>query len=235
MSTLIDNLNAVRASVADAAAAAGRTPADVTLLAVSKTFPAEDIAEAYSAGGQRAFGENRVQELEEKAPRLPADIQWHLIGHLQRNKVRAALKYAAWIHSVDSPELFRRIEEIAAETGKSPKLLLEVNISGEESKFGFRPEDAVRLLQTLPSELPAPVVGFMTMAPFGATREELQAVFGGLRELRDKCRTLTGMPLNELSMGMSGDFDTAIACGSTMVRVGTAIFGHRTVKLTEEA
>ncbi|MBO7741038.1 MAG: YggS family pyridoxal phosphate-dependent enzyme, partial [Victivallales bacterium] len=164
MSALIDNLNAVRAQISAAAAAAGRNPEDVFLLAVSKTFPAADIAEAYRDGGQRAFGENWVQELEEKAPQLPEDIQWHLIGHLQRNEVRSAVKYASWIHSVDSPALLHRIQAIAAETGKSPKVLLEVNISGEESKFGFTAEAAAETLTSLKGEMAAPVVGFMTMA-----------------------------------------------------------------------
>ncbi len=227
MSQLVANLTSVRESVAQAAVAAGRSPESVRLLAVSKTFPAADVLEAYSQGGQLCFGENRVQELESKAPVLPTEIEWHLIGHLQNNKVRAALKFASWIHSVDKPELLNRIEKIAAELSVHPKLLLEVNISGEASKFGLRPEEVSQLLAELPADAPAPVVGLMTMAPLDATDAELHQVFGGLRELRDSLEREHKIQLPELSMGMSGDYHIAIAEGATIVRVGTAIFGHR--------
>jgi pyridoxal phosphate enzyme (YggS family) len=226
MSRLTDNLQAVRRRLDAACAAAKRPASAVRLLAVSKTFPAADAGELFAAG-QPCFGENKVQELEAKAPVLPAAIEWHLIGHLQHNKVRAALQYAAWIHSVDSADLLARIERIAAETGAHPKLLLEVNVSGEESKFGLRPEEVLPVLRTLPPDAPAPVVGLMTMAPFNAPPETLHQVFAGLRTLRDQCAAATGLPLPELSMGMSGDFEIAVAEGSTIVRVGTAIFGHR--------
>lgn len=223
---IAESLAAIRSRVASAARQAGRNPSSVKLLAVSKTFPAEAVAEAYAAG-QRCFGENRVQELEAKAPALPTEIEWHQIGHLQANKVRGALKFASWIHAVDSLPLLQRIERLATELDAHPKLLLEVNVSGEESKFGLRPEEVASLLEWLPSDAPAPVVGLMTMAPFDVPEATLHEVFGGLRQLRDRLQQETGHALPELSMGMSGDFEVAIQEGATIVRVGSAIFGTR--------
>ncbi len=223
---IAENLAAIRSRVANAARKAGRNPASVKLLAVSKTFPPEAVAEAYAAG-QNCFGENRVQELECKVPILPKEIEWHQIGHLQANKVRGALKFSSWIHAVDSLALLQRIERLATEMDAHPKLLLEVNVSGEESKFGLRPDEVATLLDWLPENAPAPVVGLMTMAPFDVLEAVLHEVFGGLRQLRDRLQQETGHPLPELSMGMSGDFETAILEGATIVRVGSAIFGHR--------
>lgn len=193
------------------------------LIAVSKTFPAECVQEAYNAG-QRAFGENRVQELNEKAPLLPRDIEWHLIGHLQANKARHALEYASWIHSIDSEALLRRVDRIATEMGKNPRLLLEVNVGREESKFGLMPEEVCGVLQNFPCPR---VCGLMTVAPAEASPEELHRIFAQLRELKEEASRASGLALTELSMGMSGDFEIAIAEGATMVRVGSAIFGHR--------
>ena len=155
------------------------------------------------------------------------EIEWHQIGHLQANKVRGALKFASWIHAVDSLPLLQRIERLANEMNSHPKLLLEVNISGEGSKFGLRPEEVTPLLEWLPANAPAPVVGLMTMAPFDVPEAILHEVFGGLRALRDRLQQETGHSLPELSMGMSGDFEVAIQEGATIVRVGSAIFGHR--------
>ncbi|MBR6471615.1 MAG: YggS family pyridoxal phosphate-dependent enzyme [Victivallales bacterium] len=226
MPQIAENLAAIRERVRAAAVQSGRSPDAVKLLAVSKTFPPGAVAEAYAAG-QGRFGENRVQELAAKAPALPKAIEWHQIGHLQANKVRGALEFASWIHAVDSLSLLRRIERLAAEMAVHPKLLLEVNVSGEESKFGLRPQDVSALLRELPQDAPAPVVGLMTMAPLDAPQELLHAVFGGLRRLRDQVQQEAGRALPELSMGMSGDFEVAIQEGSTIVRVGSAIFGHR--------
>lgn len=222
---IAEQLQEIRNKVKACAEAAGRQPAAVRLLAVSKTFPAEDILTAYGAG-QREFGENRVQEMAEKAPKLPADCVWHLIGHLQQNKARQALEFASWIHAVDSLSLLKRLNLLAAEMGKSPKIMFEVNVSGEESKFGLKPAEVSEVVKAAVGG-PCQPVGLMTMAPLGASPEELKAVFGGLRELRDKVSSEVGIPLPELSMGMSGDFPAAIAEGSTIVRIGTAIFGHR--------
>ncbi len=232
MATLLENYFAVKESVRRAAEDAGRDPAGVRLLAVSKTFPAADIREVYEGAGQVAFGENRVQELKEKAPVLPKEIQWHLIGHLQQNKVRAALEHAQWIHGIDTPKLFFRIQEVAAEMQAAPKLLLEVNVSGEESKFGFPPQSAREFAGTLSAcgTLPAPLVGFMTMAPLDADGDCLKRTFAGLRSLRDAIQDILGTPLPELSMGMSGDYPAAIREGATIVRIGTAIFGHRSCR-----
>ncbi len=224
MDGIAERLQAVRERLDTALVRAGRAPGAARLVAVSKTFPAEAVRDAYSAG-QRAYGENRVQELCAKAPVLPSDIEWHLIGHLQANKVRHALAHAAWIHSIDSLELLRRVLRLAEEDGASPRLLLEVNVSGEESKFGMRPDDVEAVLAAAPSPL---LAGFMTVAPADASERELHQVFAGLRDMRDRMERVTGLALPELSMGMSGDFEIAVAEGATLVRVGSAIFGHRT-------
>ena len=229
MSDIGQGLQSVLGRLEAGLKAAGRPAGAARLIAVSKTFPPECVMEAYGFG-QRAFGENRVQELSEKAPKLPKDIEWHLIGHLQANKVRAALEHASWIHSVDSLSLLQRVERIAAELGVTPKVLLEVNVSGEESKSGLRPQDVPAVLDGCPSKL---LAGFMTVAPFGASETELHGIFGGLRELRDSMEARSGLKLPELSMGMSGDFEIALAEGATIIRVGTAIFGHRTVVVQE--
>lgn len=225
MNGIRDNLQKVRERIAATALHYGRAPSEVTLLAVSKTFPAEAVSEALAAG-QCKFGENRVQELSEKAPRLPDSCQWHLIGHLQQNKVRQALQYASVIQSVDSLSLLQRINRIAEEMNRTPEILLEVNISGEDSKFGIHPEAVEALLQATQSGS-ARCTGLMTIAPLQASETELAAVFSGLRHLRDRMVSSTGLALPELSMGMSGDFEIAIAEGATIVRIGSAIFGHR--------
>jgi pyridoxal phosphate enzyme (YggS family) len=225
MSSISTNINAVQERLAKALQKAGRGAGDARLLAISKTFPIETIQEAYAVG-LRHFGENRVQELCAKAPHLPQDCQWHLVGHLQRNKVRAALEQAAWLHAIDSLALAQRIQRIAEEEGKSPKLLLEVNVSGEESKFGLAPDAVEPVLAALQGG-PGTCCGLMTVAPLHASEQELHAVFAGLRNLRDQLALRTGAPLPELSMGMSGDMEIAVAEGATIVRIGTAIFGQR--------
>ena len=220
------NLTEVRERISAAASRAGRPAGRVRLIAVSKTVDDEAIRLAYAAG-QRAFGENRVREMAGKSARLPADCEWHLIGQLQRNKVRPAVTCAAWIHSADGVPLLRRIDRIAAEEGVRPRVLIEVNISGEDSKSGIPPEQAAILLDAV-RDLPSlSCVGLMTLAPYGAAERVLRQVFGGLRALRDRLAAATGMPLPELSMGMSGDYEIAVEEGATMVRVGTAIFGSR--------
>ncbi len=230
MSTVADNLRRIGERMATAASAAGRAPDSVRLVAVTKTFPVDAVQEAYAAG-HRAFGENRVQELIAKRPLLSADCEWHLIGHLQGNKARHAVQNAAWIHAADSAELITRLDRIAAEEARRPVILLEVNLSGEESKFGTT-ADAVRALAE--AALRSPHLdwrGLMTMAPYEAPAAELHRIFGGLRELRDRLAAEFATPLPELSMGMSGDFEIAIAEGATLVRVGTAIFGGRTPRV----
>lgn len=227
MSKLSDQLANVLNAVNETAAAAGREPGEVRLLAVSKTFPASDVLEAYHAG-QREFGENRVQELEQKVPALPRDIVWHLIGHLQSNKAAKAAELADWIHSVDSVKLVNKLSDAAQKAGKTLKILLEVNVSGEESKYGIRTKE--ELFQAAEAAVSASAIewkGLMTMAPADAKGEELNAVFSGLRQMRDELEQKYSVKLPELSMGMSGDYPAAIAEGATIVRIGTAIFGGR--------
>ncbi|MFA6715174.1 MAG: YggS family pyridoxal phosphate-dependent enzyme [Victivallales bacterium] len=226
MDYIKENLFEIRENVAVAARKAGRDPESVKLIAVSKTFPAEAVQSAYDAG-QRRFGENRVQDLALKNAALPDDIEWHMIGHLQSNKVKLAVENAAYIHAVDSVKLLQKIDRTAGELGRSPKILLEVNISGEESKFGADAEAAAKLVKNALECKNASVVGLMTMAPFGAAERELHFVFGSLRRLRDELQNEFGLNLPELSMGMSGDFETAIEEGATLVRIGTSIFGKR--------
>jgi len=223
---IVERLAAIRQEIRLAAEAAGRDPSGVRLLAVSKTVDADAVRAAYDAG-QRDFAENRVPELADKAEALPPECVWHLIGHLQRNKARSALAHAAWVHSVDSAALIERLEAIAAEDGRLPTILLQVNLSGEATKSGVGAAAAPALLR---AALACPHLrcrGLMTMAPYAAPEETLRAVFGGLRRLRDRLQDDTGAALPELSMGMSGDFTIAIAEGATVVRVGTAIFGER--------
>ena len=227
MPKLSEQLIKVLNEVNETAAAAGREPDTVKLLAVSKTFPASDVLEAYQAG-QKEFGENRVQELEQKVPALPRDIVWHLIGHLQSNKAAKAAELADWVHSVDSVKLVKKLSDAAQKAGKSLNILLEINVSGEESKYGIRSKE--ELFQVAEAAIAAPAIqwkGLMTMAPADAEGDELKAVFAGLRQMRDELEQKYSITLPELSMGMSGDYPAAIAEGATIVRIGTAIFGGR--------
>ncbi len=222
--SITENLKQVCERIVSAEQRAGRAIGSVRLLAVSKTYPMEAVREAFGAG-QLAFGENKVQELAVKAPQLP-EAEWHLIGHLQSNKARVALAHATWIHSVDSVELVRRLQRIAKEDDRKASLLLEVNVSGEASKFGMASE-AVEEAVLAAQEGPCPCVGLMTVAPAMAAETELHRIFAQLRTLRDTVAAHVGTPLPHLSMGMSGDMEIAIAEGATIVRIGTAIFGQR--------
>lgn len=220
------NLTRVRNDIAAAATAVGRDPASVTLVAVSKTWPAADVAEA-AAAGQRVFGENKVQELLAKAPASPAGLEWHLIGHLQSNKVRKVLPVCAMIHSIDSIDLARDVNRIAGELGLVAHVLLQVNVAEDGSKFGF-PVAALREefgeLHRLPH---LEVRGLMTVPPFDEDPERVRPHFAALRHLRDELEERHGTALPELSMGMSHDFPVAIGEGATMIRVGSSIFGQR--------
>lgn len=221
-----ENLQRVRDQVQQTAEKAGRRADSVRLVAVSKTVDAHRVREAHAAG-HRDFGENRAQELQRKCVGLPTDCCWHMIGHLQRNKVRTVVGSAQWIHSADSVALLRRIDRIAGEEGGSPSVLLQINVSGEESKFGVEPAAAGELLETGLAAANLTVRGLMTMAPYGASSATCRHIFAGLRTLRDRLAASFGCELPELSMGMSADFREAIAEGATMVRIGTAIFGPR--------
>ena len=173
------------------------------------------------------FGESRVQESLVKIPALPGRIHWHFIGHLQSNKIRKALPLFELIHGVDTPQIAREIDRIAGEMGLFPRVLLEVNVSGEGSKHGFAPDRLEHELEGLLSLPRLQVEGFMAMAPLVSDQEEARPYFAQLRELRDRLAIRSGIPLAILSMGMSGDFEVAVEEGATLVRVGSALFGNR--------
>ena len=222
-----DQLGEMKLRISQAAGKAGRNPSDIRLLAVSKTFPVEAVMEAYNAG-HRLFGENRIQEMASKFGAVPGYIEWHLSGHLQSNKTASAVKMSSMIHAVDSEALVSRIQKISNESGKKQEILLEINISCEESKFGLRDETAVMKCAECAIKSPnVELKGLMTMAPYEAPECELRRIFSGLRELRNKIESSFSAKLPELSMGMSGDYEIAISEGATIVRIGTAIFGKR--------
>lgn len=224
--SIADNLARVRAELAEAATAAGRDPGSVTLVAVSKTWPASDVAEAVAAG-QRVFGENKVQEMLAKIPEAPAGLEWHLIGHLQSNKVRKVLPHCALIHSIDSIDLARDVSRIAGDLGLVARVLLQVNVASDEAKFGF-PVSVVKAVFAEILSLPhLEVRGLMTVPPFDEEPAAVRPHFAALRRLRDELAAQHGVGLPELSMGMSHDCRIAIEEGATMVRVGSAIFGRR--------
>jgi len=226
MSQIAENLEFIRQRIAAAAERNGRSAKEVKLVAVSKTYLPEVIREAVEAG-QQCFGENRVQDALPKIDALPPDLEWHLIGHLQTNKVRKVIGRFALFHGVDNTALALQMNRIAGEFGVTASILLEVNVSGEESKFGFTPSSLPTALEEL---LPLPhlrIEGLMTMAPYSENPDCARPVFEGLRKLRDALFAASGHPLKELSMGMSGDFEQGIEEGATIVRIGSAIFGTR--------
>lgn len=229
MSEIAQRLAAVTTLIADTAIAAGRRPDEVTLVAVTKTHPPEVIRQAIDEG-QLLFGENRVQEARSKIPLLPSRARWHLIGHLQKNKIRAALPLFELIHGVDSLELARDIDRIAGELGLFPKILLEINVAGESTKFGFKSGELRRDIEALLALERLHIGGLMTIAPMVEKADDARKYFAALRELRDSLQSDNNIALPELSMGMSGDYTAAIREGATMVRIGTAIFGPRSGK-----
>ncbi|MBE2282197.1 MAG: YggS family pyridoxal phosphate-dependent enzyme [Prosthecobacter sp.] len=226
MSDLHDRLQAIHERIHAAATRSGRDPGAIELLAVSKTFPVEAIRDAVDAG-QLVFGENKVQELLAKAPQLPSHLQWHLIGHLQSNKVRKILPAVKYIHSIGSLDLARDVDRIAAELGLYPKVYLEVNLAAESSKHGFSPAPLRSTLEDLYTLRRLEIQGLMCIPPFDPDAAKSRPYFVQLRELRDELEKAGGAPLPLLSMGMSHDFEIAIEEGATIVRVGSAIFGDR--------
>lgn len=226
MSSIAENLERVREQIANAAANSGRSANDIELVAISKTHPAEKVREAVEVG-QTLFGENRVQEARAKIPELSSNIRWHFVGHLQKNKVRQALPLFEMIHSVDSLALAQDINRIAEEEGLYPRVLLEVNVAGEGSKFGFAPDDLRQQMETLLGLSRLSIEGLMCIPPLAVESEDSRKFFMQVRELRDSLEKEFNMKLPQLSMGMTQDFPIGIAEGATLVRVGTAIFGER--------
>lgn len=224
-----DNLASIQHRIRDACARAGRDPQSVLLLAVSKTHPPETIAEAVN-GGQIFFGENKIQEAKAKIPSCPGKARWHFIGHLQSNKARDAVELFEMIQGVDSLNLAREISKRCEQAAKQMPVLLEINVAGESSKFGYQPEPLLAELKELASLPRLAVQGLMTVPPFSPDPEKSRPHFRRLRELKSQCEQILGFPLPHLSMGMSGDFEIAIEEGATIVRVGTALFGPRKAK-----
>ena len=225
---LRDNLAQVEHNMEEACRRAGRDRSEVTLIAVSKTKPAETLQEAYDLG-VRVFGENKVQEMADKYEVLPKDIRWHLIGHLQRNKVKYIIDKAVLIHSVDSLRLAQTIEKEAKKHNLTAHILIEVNVAREESKFGIFPEDLEALVDEIAKLPHIQVDGLMTIAPFVPDPEENRPVFRELRKLSVdiSAKKVDNVNMSVLSMGMTNDYQVAIEEGATMVRVGTGIFGAR--------
>ncbi|MEI8121232.1 MAG: YggS family pyridoxal phosphate-dependent enzyme [bacterium] len=212
---------------------AGRDPFGVHVLAVSKTRDPDAIREV-AALGMETFGENKVQEARAKIPLCPSRLHWHLVGHLQSNKAREAVTLFEMIHSVDSLRLLEILDRHAGEEGKTLSVCLEVNVSGERSKFGMPPNAVLETLRAANTLFKVKVVGLMTIPPIVEDVEESRPFFRSLREMRDEMQTRTGMALPELSMGMSHDFEIAVEEGATWIRVGTLLFGPRKRKETHD-
>jgi hypothetical protein len=223
---LAANLESVRQRIAAACLRAGRDPAGVTLLAVSKSQP-PDAIRAAAGLGLGLFGENRVQEARAKIAQCPGSLRWQMIGHLQSNKCRDAVSLFSMIQSVDSLPLAVEINKWAAHFAKTMPVLLEINIAGESSKFGCSPENLRIILPQINSLPRLEIHGLMTVAPFAADPEKVRPVFRRLRELKGECEQILGAPLPQLSMGMTGDFEVAIEEGASMIRLGSALFGAR--------
>lgn len=225
---LQENLTLVDKKIQKACEAAGRDRREVTLIAVSKTMPVKTLQRAYDLG-VRVFGENKVQELTEKYDALPKDICWHMIGHLQRNKVKYIIDKVDLIHSVDSIRLAETIEKEAQKCNRTVNILIEVNVARENSKFGLMPEEIDKFIDKIAEFSYLRVKGLMTIAPYVDDPEENRPVFAGLRKLSVDIakKNVNNITMSVLSMGMTNDYQVAVEEGATMVRVGTGIFGAR--------
>src|SRR6266404_6748979 len=228
---IAQNLMRVREQIAQAAAKAGTVADEVALVAITKTHPADKVREAIEAG-HNLFGESRVQEARAKIPELPSNLRWHFVGHLQKNKIRHALPLFEMIHGVDSSALAQDVNRVAEEEGLHPRILLEVNVAGEGSKFGFRPNKLPEEMEPLLALPRLSIEGLMTIPPLAEEAEASRKYFVALRELRDALEKEFAMRLTHLSMGMTNDFAIAVEEGATLVRVGTAIFGERSTRKT---
>lgn len=223
-----ENLIKVQNNVKEACEKAGRRNTEVTLIAVSKTKPVFMLMEAYNCGC-REFGENKVQELVDKYEVMPKDIKWHMIGHLQRNKVKYIVDKVALIHSVDSLKLAEEISKEASKKQVQVSVLIEVNVAGEETKFGVKPEETEALIRKIAVLEGIHIEGLMTIAPYVDVPEENRQYFATLKQLAVdiNCKNIDNVNMNVLSMGMTGDYMVAIEEGASYVRVGTGIFGER--------
>lgn len=224
---IAQNLQRVRERIAAAAARAGRSPDEITLIAVTKTVEPERVEQALAAG-LTVLGESKVQEAKVKIPLVSSRVHWHMIGHLQTNKARDAVTLFELIHSVDSVKLAAELNKWAERAGKTQPILLEVNVSGEASKFGLKPDALEAAIEQINAMPRIEIRGLMTIAPFAEDVQKIRPYFRLLRELRDR------FSLPHLSMGMTHDFEVAIEEGATMVRIGTAIFGERRIHVVEE-
>jgi pyridoxal phosphate enzyme (YggS family) len=231
---LAANLNQLQKRIEAACQRAGRDPSSVTLQAVSKSQLPETVRAAADLG-LSLFGENRVQEAKAKIPQCPGHLRWHMIGHLQSNKCRDAVQLFEMIQSVDSLPLAQEIDKWAGKQAKTLPILLEVNIAGESSKFGYPPGRLLSELEQINALKKIEIHGLMTVAPWAANPEKVRPVFRQLRQLKEQCEQLLGAPLPILSMGMSADFEVAIEEGATLIRVGTALFGERSYAKTRSA
>jgi pyridoxal phosphate enzyme (YggS family) len=220
------NLISIQQRIDAACARTGRDPRSVALMAVSKGQPPESIRAAGDSG-LLLFGENKVQEAKAKIPLCPGKLRWQMIGHLQSNKCRDAVQLFEMIQSVDSFSLAKEINKFADAAARTMPILLEINVAGESSKFGYSPEKLLAELQKINALPKIEIHGLMTIAPWTNEREKVRPIFRKLRELKTECEQILGAPLPELSMGMSGDFEIAIEEGATIVRIGTALFGPR--------
>ncbi|MFG6325851.1 MAG: YggS family pyridoxal phosphate-dependent enzyme [Lachnospiraceae bacterium] len=227
---ITQNYDKVLENIKSACKSSGRKESEVTLIAVSKTKPVSDIQELYNHG-VRVFGENKVQELCDKYEELPKDIKWHMIGHLQRNKVKYIIDKVELIHSVDSVRLARQIEEEAAKKNVRVDILIEVNVAGEESKFGLKTEEVPDIVTQIAGFPHVSIKGLMTIPPFAENPEDNRKYFNKLKQLAVdiKAKNIDNVSMDKLSMGMTGDYTAAVTEGASYVRVGTGIFGERNI------
>lgn len=227
-----ENLAQVQKNINKSCNKINRDPNEVTLIAVSKTKPVEMLKEAYDAGA-RVFGENKVQEIVDKYDQMPSDVKWHMIGHLQRNKVKYIVDKVAMIHSVDSLRLAETIEKEAAKKAVIVPILIEVNVAQEESKFGLKPEEVLPFIEQIADFSHIRIKGLMTIAPYVDNAEENREIFRELKKLSVDiaAKNINNVTMSVLSMGMTGDYMVAVQEGATMVRVGTGIFGARNYAL----
>jgi pyridoxal phosphate enzyme (YggS family) len=224
--SLAENLDSIQQRIRAACARAGRDASSVTLLGVTKGQPPESVTEAGKLG-LAFFGENKIQEAKAKIPLCSGKLRWHFIGHLQTNKCRDAVELFEMIQSVDSLYLAQEISKRAEQAGKTMPILLEVNLAGESSKFGYHPEKLLAELSQINALPKVEIHGLMTVPPYTTNAENVRPVFRQMRELKARAEQTLSAPLPHLSMGMSGDFEVAIEEGATIVRVGTALFGAR--------